>query len=75
MASNSRTVLKRGTTSPDVTRVQRALNAAGTPRLTVTGTYNRATALAVGAYQRRTGITATRVVATRTWAALVAGRR
>ncbi len=75
VASNSRTVLKRGTTSPDVTRVQRALNAAGTPRLTVTGTYNRATALAVGAYQRRTGITATRVVATRTWAALVAGRR
>jgi peptidoglycan hydrolase-like protein with peptidoglycan-binding domain len=74
-AGNSATVLRRGAHGPDVTRVQRALNAAGTPHLTVTGTYNRATALAVGAYQRRVGVTATRVVAARTWAALVAGRR
>jgi len=74
-AGNSRAVLRRGAHSADVTRVQRALNAAGTPRLAVTGTYNLATARAVGAYQKRVGVAATRVVAARTWTALVAGRR
>ncbi|GAB3651740.1 hypothetical protein GCM10027596_00020 [Nocardioides korecus] len=74
-AGTSRSVLRRGVHSADVTRVQRALNAAGTPHLTVTGTYNRATALAVGAYQGRVGLSATRVVGSTTWTALLAGRR
>ena len=74
-AGTSRSVLRRGAHSADVTRVQRALNAAGTPRLTVTGTYDRATALAVGAYQKRVGVAATQVVSARTWTALATGRR
>ena len=56
-------------------RVQRALNAAGTAALTVSGTYNSATRTAVVAYQRSVGITGTGTVATRTWQALEAGRR
>jgi peptidoglycan hydrolase-like protein with peptidoglycan-binding domain len=59
----------------DVVRVQRALNAAGAPDLRITGRYNKATQAAVGAYQRRVGIRATRVVAQLTWAALTKGRR
>ena len=73
-AGNSRSVLKAWSRNPDVVRVQRALNAAGSPLLKVTGIYNRATQSAVGAYQRRTGIKPTRVVAQLTWAALMKGR-
>ena len=75
VAGNSRTVLKAGMRNADVIRVQRALNAAMSPDLTVTGRYNRATQAAVGAYQRRVGIKPTRVVATLTWSALMKGRR
>jgi peptidoglycan hydrolase-like protein with peptidoglycan-binding domain len=74
-AGNSRTVLKPRMRNADVIRVQRALNAAGAPTLRVTGRYNKATQAAVGAYQRRVGIRATRVVAQLTWAALTKGRR
>jgi len=73
-AGNSRAVLTAWSRNPDVVRVQRALNAAGAPRLSVTGVYNRATRSAVGAYQRRTGIKPTQVVAQLTWAALMKGR-
>jgi peptidoglycan hydrolase-like protein with peptidoglycan-binding domain len=73
-AGTSRTVLKSGMSNADVVRVQRALNAAGSPALKVTGLYNRATQVAVGAYQRRVGIKPTRVVATLTWRALTHGR-
>ena len=75
VAGNGGTVLRPGSKGADVTRVQRALNAAGSPYLTVTGTYDTATANAIGAYQRKLGISATKVVATQTWAALRAGRR
>lgn len=75
VAGNSGTTLSARSRNADVTRVQRALNAAGSPQLAVTGTYNTATATAVGAYQRSVGIRATKVVATLTWSALRAGRR
>ena len=74
-AGTSRTVLKAGMSNADVIRVQRALNAATGARLTVTGRYNKATRKAVGAYQKRVGIRSTKVVATKTWAALTKGRR
>ncbi|MCW2846112.1 MAG: Peptidoglycan-binding domain 1 protein [Marmoricola sp.] len=67
--------LKRKMRGADVIRVQRALNAAGTPRLRVTGVFNPATARAVGAYQRRLGMKATKKVGAPTWAKLRAGRR
>jgi peptidoglycan hydrolase-like protein with peptidoglycan-binding domain len=74
-AGNSGTVLKRGVHSSDVVRAQRALNAAMAPNLRITGGYNRATQRAVVAYQKRTGITPTGMVATLTWRALGRGRR
>jgi peptidoglycan hydrolase-like protein with peptidoglycan-binding domain len=74
-AGNAGTVLTAGTRNPDVVRVQRALNAALTPRLRITGGYNRATQRAVVAYQKRVGIKRTGVVATLTWRALSRGRR
>ncbi|MCW2806376.1 MAG: Peptidoglycan-binding domain 1 protein [Marmoricola sp.] len=75
VAGNGGRVLKRGDTGADVIRVQRALNAAGSPRLTVNGIYTRRTAKAVGAYQRRVHLARTRVVAAQTWGALGVGRR
>ena len=74
-AGNSGTVLKAGMHNPDVIRVQRALNAAMAPNLTITGGYNAATQAAVGAYQKQVGIRPTRVVANLTWSALMKGRR
>ncbi len=74
-AGNSRTVLTAKMSNDDVIRVQRALNAATAAKLTVTGRYNKPTRKAVGTYQRRVGIQATRVVATKTWRALRKGRR
>jgi len=74
-AGGSRPVLQAGVSSPDVALAQRALNAAISLRLKVTGAYDKATQAAVGAYQKRVGIKATRVVATKTWAALLKGRR
>jgi peptidoglycan hydrolase-like protein with peptidoglycan-binding domain len=73
-AGTGRSALVTGSTGADVTRVQRALNAAGSPYLTVTGTYDAATATAVGRYQAAVGISPTRTVGTLTWNALVAGR-
>jgi hypothetical protein len=75
VAGNNQSLLKRGVRGADVVRVQRALNAAGTPRLKVTGRYNRATAKAVGAYQRSVGVSATKIVGWHTWNALRMGRR
>ena len=72
---NSRSTLRTGSKGPDVVRVQRALNAAGSPALTVSGTYDAATRAAVVAYQRSLGSAGAGIVGTRTWAALEAGRR
>ena len=67
--------LRTGSTGADVTRVQRALNAAGSPALPITGTYDARTANAVGAYQKSVRISTTRIVGERSWGALRAGRR
>ncbi len=75
VAGNRHSLLKRGVRGPDVVRMQRAMNAAGTHRLKVTGRYNRATARAVGIYQRRVGVSATKIVGWHTWNALRTGRR
>ncbi|MGY2876590.1 hypothetical protein ACVW00_003780 [Marmoricola sp. URHA0025 HA25] len=74
-AGTTRSVLQAGVRSDDVVRAQRALNAAISPHLSVTGAYNRATRAAVREYQHRVGISPTGVVATKTWAALRKGRR
>lgn len=74
-AGGQRTVLTPGLRHADVVRVQRALNAAMAPGLRITGRYNKATRAAVGSYQRRVGISQTKVVASRTWRALLKGRR
>ena len=74
-AGNTGASLTAGQRGADVVRVQRALNAALSRHLAVTGVYNMRTRRAVGRYQHRVGIPATRVVATQTWSALHAGRR
>ncbi len=72
---NSGSTLRKRSRGADVVRVQRAMNAAWTSHLKINGRYNKATRRAVGAYQRRAGIRATKVVTSETWAALRAGRR
>jgi peptidoglycan hydrolase-like protein with peptidoglycan-binding domain len=74
-AGTGRTVLQAGVSGDDVTRAQRALNAAISPHLKVTGGYDKATRAAVVEYQKRVGISPTGVVATKTWRALKKGRR
>ena len=66
--------LQSGSSGADVTRVQRALNAAGSPALNITGEYGERTENAVGAYQQSVGLPATEIVGTRTWAALRSGK-
>ncbi|WP_137294238.1 glycoside hydrolase domain-containing protein [Nocardioides dongxiaopingii] len=69
-------ILKIGSASGYVRRVQRALNSAniGT-KLAVSGTFDGATAEAVKTYQRRVGITASGIADTPTWTRLRAGVR
>ena len=74
-AGTARSVLQTGVRNDDVVRAQRALNAAISPHLKVTGVYSRATRAAVREYQHRVGISPTGVVATKTWRALTKGRR
>jgi len=74
VAGNSGTPLKRGVRGADVTRVQRAINAASARRLKITGVYNRATARAVGAYQSKVGLKVNKKVGPLTWGRLRAGR-
>ena len=70
----SEQTLRSGSKGSDVTRVQRALNAAGSPALSITSSYDTRTRNAVGTYQRRVGLPATKIVGTRTWAALRTGK-
>lgn len=74
VVGNSRRTLRSGATGPDVTRVQRALNAATSARLTVTGRYDTRTATAVATYQRAVGVNPSKVVYSTTWAAMEKGR-
>ena len=66
--------LRAGSTGADVVMLQRALNAAGSPKLAITGTYDAKTRAAVGAYQKKVGLPSTKVVGARTWKALRAGQ-
>ena len=66
--------LSTGSKGADVVRVQRALNAAGSPALPITGTYDTRTRNAVGSYQAQVGLAVSKVVGTSTWAALRTGR-
>lgn len=74
VASNSRNFLSNGARGADVIRVQRALNAAGSPRLTITGHYDRATIDAVKDYQRRKALKVTGTVGKPVWIYLEQGR-
>ncbi len=72
---NSGRRLRRGASSADVVRVQRALNAAMAPHLSVTGKFTRATKRAVRAYQAKVHLRHSGVVTRATWRSLEAGRR
>lgn len=73
-AGTSKTVLKLGVKGPDVLRAQRALNAATSATLRITGTYNTATRNAAIAYQKANGIhPAEGVIASITWRYLLFG--
>ncbi|WP_445259115.1 glycoside hydrolase domain-containing protein [Nocardioides aurantiacus] len=74
VTGNSRRTLRSGATGADVIRVQRALNAATSAGLSVTGRYDARTAAAVGSYQRAVGVGVTKVVWGSTWAAMEKGR-
>lgn len=67
-------VLKHGSASHTVRRVQRAMNTVTDARLRVNGVFDARTTSAVRAYQRNRGLTRTGVVAPKTWAQLRAGR-
>ena len=75
LSAGDRPVLKVGSAGPAVRRVQRALNAAGKPRLTVSGTFDTATADAVKAWQAKVGLAATGIVVPKAWKKLQAGVR
>jgi hypothetical protein len=73
LSDGSHPLLKRGSASDAVRRVQRGLNAASAAGLRITGVYSSATVTAVNAYQVRRGLPPTGVVASDTWADLAAG--
>lgn len=75
LATGPRMVLKYGSATHAVRRVQRALNAAVAARLPITGVYYSSTTAAVKKYQGIRGLPQTGVVADATWAQLEAGRR
>lgn len=75
LAAGTKPVQKVGSAGAGVFRLQRALNAAGKPRLAVTGVYDAPTDAAVRAWQKKTGLPATGVVARNSWKRLHAGRR
>jgi peptidoglycan hydrolase-like protein with peptidoglycan-binding domain len=66
-------VLKRGSASPAVRRVQRALVAADGAHLTVTGVFDATTTTAVQRYQGAHGVARTGVVNPATWRRLTSG--
>jgi len=67
--------LRRGSTGPDVIRLQRAMNAATSARLAVTGTFGSRTATAVKAWKADVfGRAGAAVIGARAWKALHRGR-
>jgi len=75
LSAGASPVLKQGSASDAVRRVQRALNAATGAGLDVTGVFDQATTGAVSGYQKSLGMVTTGVVATDTWAQLHDGAR
>ena len=77
LVAGDRPLIKFGSASPAVRRVQRALNAAmdrSTP-VRATGIFDNQTTTALQAYQDKVGLDPNGVVATPTWKALAAGKR
>ena len=68
-------LLKYGSASPAVRRLQRALNAADSAKLAVTGTFEGTTTVAVKRYQHDHGLPATGVVTTEMSTLLNSGTR
>ncbi|MEP7092179.1 MAG: glycoside hydrolase domain-containing protein, partial [Nocardioidaceae bacterium] len=68
-------VLKVGSASVSVRRVQRALNAADAAGLRVNGVFDPATTGAVNRYRSSLGLSRTGVVTPAVWRRLIAGRR
>ena len=66
-------LIKIGARGERVRRLQRALNAGSSDRLTVSGVLDRATAASVKGYQRRVGLPQTGVVTPETWQRLDRG--
>ncbi len=75
LSQGSRPLLKYGSASNHVRRLQRALNAAGSPRLAVDGVFAGRTLRAVKAYQRGQGLPRTGVVTEDMWGLVQHGRR
>jgi hypothetical protein len=74
VAGTDHTVLKPGVKGQDVIRAQRALNAATSAGLRITGTYNAATQQAAVAYQKANDISPTEgIIASITWRYLTFG--
>ncbi|HYO40093.1 MAG TPA: glycoside hydrolase domain-containing protein [Nocardioidaceae bacterium] len=73
LSQGDRPVLKRGSASTAVRRVQRALNAADAAGLTVSGVFDARTTLAVKRYQSAHGWPRSGVVTSAVWQRLQAG--
>jgi hypothetical protein len=73
LSAGPRPVQKIGSAGAGVYRIQRALNAAGRPRLAVTGVYDAPTDAAVRAWQKQVRLPITGVVAPNSWKRLQAG--
>lgn len=75
LAQGAANVVKWGAAGPDVRRLQRALNAAGTAKLTVGGVFDTPTYAALRQYQSAVGLPSNGIVAPTTWAKLQTGTR
>ena len=75
LAAGDRPVRKIGSAGAGVFRVQRALNAASTARLPVTGVFDATTDAAVRAWQQQVGLPVTGVIAANSWKRLGRGER
>jgi len=73
LGSSTRT-LRRGSRGPDVIRIQRAMNAATSAHLKVTGVFNRATGRAVASYRSHLKMHRSQAVTTAVWTAVHRGR-
>jgi hypothetical protein len=75
LAEGPAPIVKVGSASRTVRRVQRAVNAATGARLAVTGVFDAATTQAMREYQEQRGLARNGVVAEETWADLLRGLR